>query len=293
MSPDGSIIVFSSPRSGQGDIYRINADGSESHRLTTDPSFDTDPIFSPDGSSIAFTRETDGCRHAWLMAPDGTDQKQITSGSVLDDLQSFSPDGSELLLSRSGLSMGMGRSVEYIAVNLETKDVRKLDAFPVYSPDGKSILYDTVNAGRFEVWVMSVDGSNKRFLAIGHSPRFSPDGESILYSAESKVSHPGGLWKMIATDGSNERQLGRMEFPEFTSDGKHIVYLNPSYEREIWRMDVDGNDAKRLIAPVGYIDFLRPCRPGFILKLVTDDRVGEIYLIDADSWTVQRIASMN
>src|SRR5271167_2446641 len=47
MSPDGSVIVFSSPRTGDGDIYQINSDGSGRIRLTSDPSFETDPIFSP------------------------------------------------------------------------------------------------------------------------------------------------------------------------------------------------------------------------------------------------------
>ena len=86
MSPDGSVIIFSSPRSGNGDIYQVNSDGSSPIRLTSDPSFETDPIFSPDGSSIAFARETNGCRHIWLMNRDGTNLKQLTFGSVLEDI---------------------------------------------------------------------------------------------------------------------------------------------------------------------------------------------------------------
>jgi hypothetical protein len=57
--------------------------------------------------------------------------------------------------------------------------------------------------------------------------------------------------------------------------------------------DVDGTSRTRLVAPVGDLDFLRPCRRGFILKLVTDNRVGGIYAIDTAAWTVERVASMN
>jgi hypothetical protein len=65
------------------------------------------------------------------------------------------------------------------------------------------------------------------------------------------------------------------------------------YKRELWKTDVDGTNRTRLVAPVGDLDFLRPWRRGFILKLVTDDRVGDIYVIDTAAWTVERVASMN
>jgi hypothetical protein len=83
-----------------------------------------------------------------------------------------------------------------------------------------------------------------------------------------------------------------MADPVFTGDGQHIVYLSPSWQRELWRMDVEGTNRTRLIAPTGYIANLRPCLSGFILKLVTDDRVGDIYVIDTAAWTVKRIAQM-
>ena len=57
MSPDGLVIVFSSPRTGSGDIYQIDRDGSQLVRLTNSPDFETDPLFSPDGTAIAFARE--------------------------------------------------------------------------------------------------------------------------------------------------------------------------------------------------------------------------------------------
>ena len=57
-------------------------------------------------------------------------------------------------------------------------------------------------------------------------------------------------------------------------------------------MDVDGANPTRLDAPVGYITSLKPCRPGLILNIVADDRVGDISVIDTASWKVQRVTSM-
>ncbi len=145
MSPDGSTIVFSSPRSGRGDIYQIDRDGENRIRLTDSPLFETDPLYSPDGTTIAFSRESNGIRHIWLMDPDGSNQRQLTSGKFLDDVGSFSPDGSELGIMRSPLSYGMGRTIGYFAVDLNTKKVRERDGFPQYSADGKFAVYDYYN----------------------------------------------------------------------------------------------------------------------------------------------------
>ena len=93
---------------------------------------------------------------------------------------------------------------------------------------------------------MAADGSDKRLLTAGNSPRFSTDGNTILYSTEDK--HPGALWKMIEVDGSNDRQLGQMADPVSAPDAKHIVHLSPSWQRELWKMDIDGTNPHRLIA---------------------------------------------
>ncbi len=54
MSADGSLIVYSSPATGHGDIYRINADGSRRVRLTADPNYEGFPKFSFDGTRMAW-----------------------------------------------------------------------------------------------------------------------------------------------------------------------------------------------------------------------------------------------
>ena len=40
---------------GNGDIFVMNADGSDRKRLTTYTGSDLEPMFSPDGGKIAFT----------------------------------------------------------------------------------------------------------------------------------------------------------------------------------------------------------------------------------------------
>ena len=50
----GNRIAFESVRDGNGEIYVMDADGSNQTRLTNNPADDWLPAWSPDGSRIAF-----------------------------------------------------------------------------------------------------------------------------------------------------------------------------------------------------------------------------------------------
>src|SRR5882762_7900130 len=53
-SPDGSLLAFSSNRSGNFEIYVRRIEGGQEVNITNDPGQDIQPAFSPDGASIAF-----------------------------------------------------------------------------------------------------------------------------------------------------------------------------------------------------------------------------------------------
>jgi len=68
-SADGSLaarIAFVSDRSGNHEIYLMNADGTDVRRLTDDPAFDSAPSWSPDGAAISFPSDRDGNLEIYL-----------------------------------------------------------------------------------------------------------------------------------------------------------------------------------------------------------------------------------
>src|SRR5205809_6914483 len=58
-SPDGSKIAFGSGRSGNGDVYVMNANGTGVERLTNDAAIDAEPAWGPSGM-IVFATGRDG-----------------------------------------------------------------------------------------------------------------------------------------------------------------------------------------------------------------------------------------
>lgn len=91
-SPDGRRIAFVSSRDGgamdqaRGDIYVMDADGSNVVNLTRDPEEDNYPVWSADGSRIYFVSLRDGYAQIYSVRPDGSEQQRVT-WSVGSDLR--------------------------------------------------------------------------------------------------------------------------------------------------------------------------------------------------------------
>jgi len=126
------------------------------------------------------------------------------------------------------------------------------DRQPVYSPDGKHVLFSSNRAGSIDLWLVERTTGQLRQLtddpAHDWDPAFSPDSKHILWS-----SNRGGHMEVWISnlDGSSARQVtqdGRdAENPTMTPDGEWIVYASANDQKiGLWKIRPDGTDAVRL-----------------------------------------------
>jgi serine/threonine protein kinase len=128
------------------------------------------------------------------------------------------------------------------------------DRQPVYSPDGKTVLFSSDRTGNNDLWILETTTGSLRRLTEDPGedwdPGFMPDGKRIIWS-----SNRGGhfeIW-MSNSDGSGARQVSRdginAENPTSGGDGSWIVYTSRAApKRGVWKVRPDGSGAKLLVA---------------------------------------------
>ncbi len=180
-SPDGKQIVFCSLRDAHpthklsaadlkrletdpahfGEIYIMNADGSQPRRLTDTPGYDGGPFFSPDGQRIVWRRfDTNGViADVFTMKTDGSDVRRITDFQCMSWAPFFHSSGRYLIFTANKL--GFANFELFIADAEGRRDPVRVtrtegfDGLPVFSPDGRKLAWTSARGseGRSQIFL--------------------------------------------------------------------------------------------------------------------------------------------
>jgi Tol biopolymer transport system component len=218
IAPEGSRIVFESPRYGYGQLFVVNTDGGNEHRVLSFNFYGQSGTWSPDGNRIAFSHSSNNGNPGGK----GTTWVVNTDGSGLHLLSPLDAD----------------------------------DWLPDWSPDGTRIAFCSFNANHGEIWVMNADGTGRVPLTSGtadrNGPRWSPDGAKIAYTlfpipgdysgASIHVMDAAGGGDVALTDTSSLNAR-----PAWSPDGSQIAFhSNRSGCFQLYTMKADGSAVQRI-----------------------------------------------
>lgn len=159
-SPDGQTLAFVDSDSA---IYLVKADGTNLTRLEPQG---FDPAWSPDGTALAFTSLD---MDIYVMNSDGSNPRQLTASKDFNDQRpAWSPDGQSIAF--VSLFNSHDANAEIFVINSDGSNQRRLtdnaanDWGPVFSPDGRHIIFTSDRSGRNAIYAMNSDGSNPQWL---------------------------------------------------------------------------------------------------------------------------------
>jgi tol-pal system beta propeller repeat protein TolB len=260
-APSGRIAFDDDGR----DVWVVNADGSRRRRLTADPAPELDPTWSPDGTRVAYRSEVDGNAEIYVMNADGSGKRNLTRNPAEDYSPAWSPSGKRIAFasSRGGVFN------DVYVTNVDGSRVRRVtrhlsvDEYPSWSPNGKRLTFASDRAGRWEIYVIDLDGTHERRLTRrgGKAPAWSPRGSLIAYQGPSSSTTGdhgmNALW-LVRADGRQPRRVARTAFsPAWRPDGGALVASRPG--RGLILLGLSGDLLRRIASgPAVDADWERP-----------------------------------
>ena len=227
LSPDGRRMLVSvrDPGTTTRDIYIVDTVRGVRQRLTVDPSDERSAVWSADGASVIYnSRGLDLYQRSSSFT--GSETPVLLDG-ISKDPNDISTDGRSLLFRTTGNKTGNDvwlKPLEGGPPQLVLGSAFNENAAQ-FSPDGRSIVFITDEAGRPEVYVMSLEpGGGKTQLSAdgGSSPRWRRDGREILYV------NADGMMMSVPVSGSGARFEAGKPSPLFHVD--QVPSAGPAFD---------------------------------------------------------------
>ena len=241
-SPDGKFIYFSSDRGTAMNLWRIAVDESsgavrgQPEPVTTGVQASSGlPRFSKDGARLVFKSRIASVNPVAIPF----DPAALRAGTpVLLDTQNniripsgVSPDGKQLAM------YSTGEQQEDLFLGLIDGPLRRVtdddarDRSPVFTPDGRSLVFYSNRDGQWSPWIIGVDGGGLRKIAVTEQgavyPVVSPKGDTLIFvtgAGREMFSAPISATISTPTRLSGNETGGKFLGPtSWSSDGTLLV----------------------------------------------------------------------
>jgi Tol biopolymer transport system component len=172
LSPDNQRLAIErlDPATGTDDIWVFDRSRESLTRLTTEPTNETDPVWSPDSLSLLFSSNRAGPYQLFLQRLDrGGPPARLGDGELPTFPEDWSRHADDVIvvqgregdrqLRRLPLRSGSERG-DRPALATPLVEDRYVKDEPRESPDGRFVAYHSTSSGRPEVYVIGLEGLN-------------------------------------------------------------------------------------------------------------------------------------
>ena len=174
-APDGRSLAVTLSRDGGSQLYTIDANGGEPRRLTQSAGIDTEPVYSPDGKAIYFVSDRGGAPQIYRMPTTGGTAERVTFNGAYNISPTISPDGRWLAyISRVNGAFKL-HVMELVTGQVTAITDSTKDESPSFAPNGRLIVYATLQQGRESLMTSTLDGKIKARLAGQRGDIREPD----------------------------------------------------------------------------------------------------------------------
>jgi len=206
LAPDGR-IVYASGKSGNQDIWIVEANGTGQKQLTLDAATDYYPAVSPDGRYIVFSSDRTGDFNIWRMDIDGSNLKRLTNAGG-EGWPQVSPDGRWVVYNSIKSNQWTlwediaNPSAKIAVIPFEGGPPLKMLDIPAavrsslfrWSPDSRALTYMETIGGVSNIWSHALDRSLPKQLTDFKSDRifsfqWSRDGKQLICSRGSETTN--------------------------------------------------------------------------------------------------------
>ncbi|MCA1629574.1 MAG: winged helix-turn-helix domain-containing protein [Acidobacteria bacterium] len=180
---------------------------------------------------VAYAAQVGGNLDVWLLEADGVTADQLTTDPRHDSTPSVSPDGRSIAF----ISYRDGDIPHVWRMDMDGSNQRRLtsqtsEGTPVYTPDGRWIVYSVAGSG---IWKVPAEGGEPVAIYLGsaHTPSLSPDGSLIAcFYWDEKVRAAGKIALLPIEGGPPVKVLDEpldisSSVVRWTADGRALVYV--------------------------------------------------------------------
>jgi serine/threonine-protein kinase len=202
-APDGRRVAMQIAAPGPSDIWVYDWDMERLTRLTSDPGFDSKPVWTPDGSRITFAsaRANKSTLNLYWQRADGSgDPQRLTESANNQRPASSHPNGRFLAFEEQNPTTTWDLMILPLDADDPSGSKRaqptaflassSAEREPMFSPDGRWLAYHSNESGHNEVYVRPFPGPGGKWQIStggGTYPTWSRTKDELFYSLNAQI----------------------------------------------------------------------------------------------------------